>query len=238
MLAVFEAVATNEPDALAVVAATAGVPVSTAHRSLGVLADAGWIRATGPGRPRWVVSERVRALVAGPGTHLAALARPVLADLALATGETAVLWLADGDAVVAAAVAAPAAALRVVVDEGHRVPAHACAPGKSVLADRTDTEVRLGCARGMPPLTMRTIGDPEQLLVELRRIRTTGIAVARAEEASVAAALHGHPAAIGVVGPADRVEARLDELADLVRGAGRQLASVAESVRSTVIGSR
>jgi DNA-binding IclR family transcriptional regulator len=173
------------------------------------------------------VTERVRALVGGASADVVALARPAVSALAEATGETAALWLSDGDAVVAAAVAPPAVALRVVLAEGDRIPAYACAPGKAVLAARPDTEVRAAAARGFRPLTMRTVGEAEQLLVELRRARESGVAIARGEEAdgvtSVAAAGRGGSVAIGIAGPSPRVEARLDELASIVIAAGEHL---------------
>jgi IclR family acetate operon transcriptional repressor len=228
LLHVFEAVAAAQPASLADVAVRAAMPSSTAHRSLGVLADAGWVRPVGPGRPRWVVTERLRTMLSGPSVALVALARPLLAGLAGETGETAVLWLADGSTVVAATAAAPAAALRVVVAEGERLPCHTCAPGKVVLAARRDTDVRLAAVRGLEPATPRTVGDVEQLLVELRRVRRDGIAVARDEEAdgvaSVAApAGTGAEAAIGIVGPTDRVDGRLAELVDVVRRTAARL---------------
>jgi IclR family acetate operon transcriptional repressor len=228
VLVVFEAVAARQPASLGDLSTASGLPSSTVHRALGVLASSGWVRSVGPGRPRWVVAERIRVLVAGPAVDLAARARPLLAELAATAGETAALWLADGDTVVAAAVAAPSAALRVVLADGTQVPAHACAPGKVVLAARSDLDVRLGAARGLEPVTMRTVGDAEQLLVELRRVRAAGFAVARGEEAdgvTSLAAAHGtgDRAAVGVLGPSDRVEARLDELAAMVQGVARRL---------------
>jgi len=226
LLAVFEAVALRQPAALATVTAETSMPTSSVHRALNVLMSSGWVRTMGPGRPRWVVTEHVRTLVGGPGPELVALSGPLLTDLARAADESAALWLADGDAVVVAATAAPSAPLRVVIDVGGRTPLHACAAGKAVLSSRSDVDVRLGAARGLAPVTVRTVGDTEQLLVDLRRVRSTGIATARGEEAdgvtSLAAAV-GSAAAIGLVGPAERIDSRGEELAASVADAATTL---------------
>lgn len=229
LLAVFEAVASGEPVALPAVCSATGVPSSTAHRTLGRLAAAGWVRSTGGTRPRWLVAERVRALVSRPTADLVAAARGVVAALAGVAGETAALWLADGDGVVVGASAAPATPLRVVAPEGWRLPLHACAPGKAVLAAWSDGEVRTfagGPRGGLAMVTVRTTTDAETLLVDLRRIRREGVAIAFEEEAegvaSVAVGL-GRVAALGLVGPSDRLSRRIDELAALVADAAAAL---------------
>jgi IclR family pca regulon transcriptional regulator len=109
-----------------------------------------------------------------------------------------------------------AAPLRVAitVPVGYRIPAHCSSMGKAILAGLPeDDRRRIISARGLEPLTARSITDPSTLEAELDKIRQRGFAINDEETAfglrSVAAAVRdasGRPvAAINVAVPAGQV---------------------------------
>jgi len=118
-----------------------------------------------------------------------------------------------------------------VLEVGARLPAHASALGKAMLAYAPATTIAELTADPLPKLTQRTLG-PRALGAELKAVREQGVARERDEavlgESSLAAAIHDHAGhavgAIGVVG----------DTADILpRGPARGLvAAVGEAARS------
>jgi IclR family acetate operon transcriptional repressor len=108
------------------------------------------------------------------------------------------------------------------------MPAHAAAAGKALLSLLPDVEVRRLVGAAPAAVTMRTIVDPEQLLVDLRATRRTGYAVARSEEAegvtSVARVVRGEEAAVSVTGPSERIDSRLGDVVEAIVGAADSVA--------------
>jgi DNA-binding IclR family transcriptional regulator len=70
-------------------------------------------------------------------------------------------------------------AIRLTANIGNRFPAHATATGKALLAqtDLTALQERLRNVDRLVGLTERTITDPAELMVELRKVREEGYAV-------------------------------------------------------------
>jgi IclR family acetate operon transcriptional repressor len=141
-----------------------------------------------------------------------ARARPFLASLADATGETANLALLDGDHVVYVAQAPSRHAMRTFTEVGARVLPHGTAVGKVLLAQLPSDEVRALLARtGMPRHTDATVTDPEEFVAQLADIARRGRAIDDGEhEVGVRclAAAVPHPtarAAVSVSGPAARL---------------------------------
>ncbi len=65
---------------------------------------------------------------------------------------------------------------------GDRLPAHASAGGKLLLATKTDDDLRAWCARHAPqPLASRTITEPEAMLEDAARTRARGYATTDGE---------------------------------------------------------
>ena len=225
LLHLFETVAAFEPVGAAELVRATGIPKATVSRALADLEIAGWIRRHDLGRPRYEVADRIRTLVTSAPTALLRRAEPVLRRLAAETGETAALWLLDGNEVtVAVAIEAPVP-LRVGAPVGWRLPLHACAPGKALMAGWSDGEVRSFAHRvGLAATTMRTVTETEVLLIDLRRARGSGSATARDEEAdgvtSAAAAIDARTA-VGVVAPSARVDP--EALAALATAAAAEL---------------
>lgn len=97
---------------------------------------------------------------------------------------------------------------------GGHSPLHCTAAGKALLAYQDESFIDLICA-SLQRYTKNTIVDPEQLRVELRKIRQTGVAISRNEhrqDTSAIAAPVRDPsgraiASIGLAGPSDRITA-------------------------------
>lgn len=105
------------------------------------------------------------------------IARPYLARLRDAIGETAVLHLPAGDEAIILERAESNHDLKVVAPPGHRLPPYAGAVAKVFLASRSDDELRsLLKTRRLPAFTPRSITAPAQYLEELRRVRRRGYA--------------------------------------------------------------
>jgi DNA-binding IclR family transcriptional regulator len=124
-------------------------------------------------------------------------------------------------------------ALRTYI--GARRPAYCSAAGKAMLAYMPQTQVDQVLALGMPPRTAKTITDPVQFKAQLWEVTRRGFALddeENLEGVRCAAApvfnLEGRLAGgISLSAPAMRVDdARLLELAGLVRDAARELSSL------------
>jgi len=163
---------------------------------------------------------------------LARVARPVLEQLALRTGETVNLAILQGNQVVNIdQIAAP----NLVVNVnwvGKQTPLHATSNGKVLLAYLPEDERRQLLATSLPRLTPRTITDPRTLEKQLRRVVEEGFAFTLEElelglnavAAPVRAADGRVQAAVSVAGPSYRVTPqRLTELGDLTKEAGEAI---------------
>ena len=148
-----------------------------------------------------------------------ALARPVVDTLAEQTGELASLVIPEFGAAVYAYTRRPCEETPIRL--GSRVPLHAGAPGKAVLARRSgDAVTEYVETYGLAKSTRRTITDAADLRAELRTIRDQGLAFDRGEEVrgrrAVAAPVCDEDdrpiAAVCVTGPAERLSGkRLEE---------------------------
>jgi DNA-binding IclR family transcriptional regulator len=175
--------------------------------------------------------------VASVFTHhlgLVRQARPVLEELARASGEAAYLGVLEGPAVVCVDMVDTTQPVRVVSHLGRRLPAHASALGKAQLAFRPQEEREQWWQRTPPAAsTGRTLVDPARLAQELLHVVERDLALEDEEfEPSVralAAPVRDYAkrvvGAIGVRGPAFRLPLeRLEaELAPRVRTAAREV---------------
>ncbi|RLM54085.1 IclR family transcriptional regulator [Halobellus sp. Atlit-31R] len=162
-------------------------------------------------------------------------ARPEVRGLAESTGESTALVVAEhGDAVHATVEDADRNDRRLRV--GSRVPLHATAAGKLILAYRSRDDVDAYVeTHGLNRLTDRTIQSPSALRDELRSIADRGLAFDRGEiwedMRSVAAPIRREvrgealAGALAVLGPAERLSGkRLEEdLPGLVLSAAKRI---------------
>ena len=104
-----------------------------------------------------------------------------LDELAGRFGETVHLGRLDGPQVVYLAKRESVHPLRLYSAIGRRLPAHATALGKALLAERAETR-STGCSTGRCPRSpAHTITDPAALHAELATVRAAGYAVDREE---------------------------------------------------------
>lgn len=195
---------------LSELAAGSGLPLPTIHRLMRTLLASGYVRQQA--NRRYALGPRLIRLGESASRLLGAWARPHLAELVEATGETANMALLDGDEVVYVAQVPSRHSMRMFTEVGRRVLPHSTGVGKALLAAVPAGEVRALLGRtGLPAATERTITEPDAFLAELERVRDRGYAVDDSEHEigvrCLAVAVPGAPtpAAISVSGPAGRL---------------------------------
>lgn len=217
---------------LTTLAERAGLSVSTTHRLVRALCDAGILRQD-------VLTERY-----GLGPRLVALgqraeaslglaaARPALERLAVDSGESVNLGVLDGTEVVVLLCIASSQRLRFDQEAGSRVPAHASAMGKSLLAFTGPLDDVVDGLPDLAAITGHSITSRAALRSELEHVKAQGWALNDEEREAgvrtVAAPVLGPDgrahAAIAVQGPTVRMtDDRLPELADLVTATARRV---------------
>lgn len=133
------------------------------------------------GRYRLGIRLVVLGELAKQATSLQRLAQPALERLTLETGETSNLVVMVGDEAVNVLAVESPRPIKHVGWPGRRIPLHATASGKSLLAWRKPEEVRALLPAPLPRFTPATITDAEALLAELARVRAQGYSEAWAE---------------------------------------------------------
>lgn len=214
-LGLLDELAAAEGLTLSDLAARLGLAVSTTHRLLAALAQRR-MAETDAATGRWFVGPGAFRLGAAflRRAGLAERAGPILRDLVSTSGETAALAVADGDGALIVAEAPGVSQLRAVLTPGTRLPLHASALGKALIAHlplgRVETLLGRGAAEALTPATLT---DQGALTADLATIRHAGFALDRQEGAAglvaVAAPVFGglgEPvAALGLSGPAARL---------------------------------
>ncbi|MDS0295189.1 IclR family transcriptional regulator [Halogeometricum luteum] len=206
-----------------------GSSKSVVHNHLSTLRTCGYVTKEGDAyRPS------LRTLNLGVRTRersaVYRVAAPSLDNLAAATGETAVLFVAEERWGVPAYVAERPSGRRPAFEEGDRFPLSATAPGKSILASLSEDRV----AEVLDATELPADTDVDELRREIRRIRDDGVAFCREEQfegvVGVAAPIESGadrtPAALSVYGPSDRLRGR--HLEEDVTG---QVLSTAKSIQ-------
>jgi IclR family acetate operon transcriptional repressor len=195
-------------------AAVAGLPLPTIHRLVRTLVDRGYMRQL-PSR-RYSLGPRLINLGDRASGMLAEWARPRLADLVSALGETANLSMLDGDKVAYVAQVQSPHPMRMFTEVGNRVALHSTGVGKVLLAQLNERDLVMIVQRiGLPALTPTSIINVEAFLAEIRAARERGYAVDDEETQigvrCVAVPLLGGPStfALSVSGPAVRMTSEL-----------------------------
>ena len=161
------------------VATRSGLPLSTAHRLLGELVDAGLLaRADG----RYVVGRRLwtLGLLAPVQTGLRDVAAPFLQDIYAATQATVHLGVRDGLEVLYLDRIAGRRSVPVVSTVGGRLPLHTTGVGKVLLAWAPD-EVQQQALADLRRVTAYTITHVARMREQLRRVREQGYATTTEE---------------------------------------------------------
>lgn len=191
------------------------LPASTLHRLLSVLAQ-----------HRLVVQEPVsRRYGLGPGVLglaqsylqgnlLVSSAQPFLASLRSRLQETVFLTALVGDDPICVATAESPRPLQFYMRVGQRMPCHAAASARAILAFRSPAEVARALGReALARFTRSTRTEASEVLAELGRVRERGYAVC-AEEMEVGVTAVSAPvrdasgtvvASVTVVAPSERL---------------------------------
>jgi DNA-binding IclR family transcriptional regulator len=198
------------------IARAAGLPVPTAHRILAALT----------GRKYLARDERTRRFRLGPAAldlgeraravlDLRQAALPVLRRLARETDETALLTVPNDerDRSICLERVESSQPLRLSVEPGRRLPLHAGASQKALLAFLGEEEIERIAAGSLEQLCRATITDPEALRSNLAEARERGWAISF-EETNIGVWGVAVPlldvqgaavAAIGLAGPSARL---------------------------------
>ncbi len=157
------------------------LPLPTVHRLLKALVSLGHVRQT-PSR-RYALGPRLIRLGEIASQTLGATAKPFLAALVDATGETANFAIREGDLVVYVAQVPSRHSMRMFTEIGRRVLPHCTGVGKALLAQLPDSSVKEIVQRnGMPAMTPQTITTIDHLMEDLDRIRQRGWAEDNGEQ--------------------------------------------------------
>ncbi len=161
-----------------------GIPKSSLHGLLRTLTSRGWVRTDDTGT-RFRLG--MRALRVGAayldGDDTVGVLGGVLDELARRFGETVHLGRLDGDQVVYLAKRESVHHLRLYSAIGRRLPAHATALGKALLAEHPDAEADRLVRWPLRRLTAHTVTDRRAFHTALAEVRTAGYAVDREENA-------------------------------------------------------
>jgi IclR family acetate operon transcriptional repressor len=209
-------------------AAVSDLPLPTIHRLVRTLAGRGYVRQESS--REYALGPRLVRLGDTAGRLMETWARPHLAALVDALGESANMALLEGSQVVYVAQAPGRHSMRMFTEVGRRVSVHCTAVGKALLAGMPAARVReILRQTEMVAHTENTITDPAAYEQELDRVRAAGYAVDEGEQEigvrCVAVALDGPlRAALSISGPTTRMT---DELIDAavprLRAAGDRL---------------
>jgi DNA-binding IclR family transcriptional regulator len=165
------------------VAEAVDLPVPTAYRLVGTLVAQGLLRPTAGGGHRLGSAALDLGRRAAAGLDLAGVVGRELRALAEATQETCVLSVLDEAARVGVCVdrVDSAQPLRLSVEVGERIPLHAGAASKALLAFGPVAVREAVLAGPLPRLGPATLTSPAAVQDELDAVRAAGYAVSREE---------------------------------------------------------
>jgi DNA-binding IclR family transcriptional regulator len=158
------------------------VPRSTAYRFIKVLRDRGFLQDAS-GRGTFELGPQISVLAAGLENRfdLSRVAMPVLHEIVERTSETAFVTVRSGGSVICLDLVASPQSIRVYYRKGRRLPLHAGASPKVVLAHLPKKEQERVLAGPLEAVTDLTITDPEALRRTLDEIHEQGYCVSRGE---------------------------------------------------------
>ncbi|GAA3092012.1 IclR family transcriptional regulator [Streptomyces rectiviolaceus] len=216
------------------------VPRSSMYQLLRTLVDCGWVRTDTTGS---LYGIGIRTLLTGTsyldGDVRVRAIRPYMDEASDALGETIHLARLDGPNVVYLATRESHEYLRTISRVGRRVPAHAGALGKALLAERPEAELPLS-ETPLTAFTRSTHTGRAALLADLGRVRERGYAIDREETVSGIAgfgfALRYDVPAVDAISCSVPVVRLTDEHQSRVVSVMREIQTKIESLLSPVSG--
>ena len=169
-------VAHDRPLVAQEIAVALGIPVSSLSYLLGTLVDRGYLAREGR---RYSAGPGLQRLQARPGGFsLAERAAPLVRTLRVQLNETTSFFVRDGWEIEALVTESSEQALRYAVPTGNRLPMHALASGKALLAALPDDELdRYFAETERKRFTPDTVTGEKALRRQIAEIRKTGFAV-------------------------------------------------------------
>ncbi|WP_035857690.1 IclR family transcriptional regulator [Cryptosporangium arvum] len=208
----------------------AGLPLTTAHRLVGELADWGALERDEAGRYRIGLRLWEVASLAPRGLGLRERALPFLEDLYEVTHENVQLAVRDGHEAVYVERITGRHAVNILSRVGGRLPLHATGVGQVLLAHAPPEFQDEVLAQPLKSFTKDTVTDPRRLRTILAEVRRTGIAVCDRlvdpESLSVAAPIFDPDGDEGVIAA----------LSVVVRSEGADRLGLAPAVRAAARG--
>ena len=157
------------------IATALGIPVSSLSYLLATLVERGYLQREGRRYSAGPGLERLQASRAG--FSLAERAAPLVRTIRQQMNETASFFVRTGWEIEALVTESSEQALRYAVPIGQRLPIHAFAGGKALLAELPTDELDLYFAQGeFASFTPFTITSPAELRAQLADVRASGFA--------------------------------------------------------------
>ena len=182
VLAILDAFTPDRPElTLARICRLTGLRHATAHRLVGELTKWGALERIPSGA--YVIGLRLWELgTLNPrGLPLRFHAMPIMEDLHAATQQHVQLAVLDGTEALVVERISTTRAVPVVSRVGGRLPLHASAVGKVLLAHAGEDLFTEVIRDGLADFTPQTVTDPAQLRLALAECRRTGVALSREE---------------------------------------------------------
>ncbi len=231
---------TPQPSTLSDLARAAGLSKPAVYNLLKTLEIEGLVRKDDDARYTltWGMYELGTAVLRG--VDVSRIARVHLDNLAVQTGEAALLAILDDDSVLYLDRGQSAETFTMVANVGRRSPLYTNASGKVLLAGQSPQFIDRILAGPLEKRTPHTIVDRRELLTELDQVRRNGYATCREEQevglSSIAVPVLDHTggvtAALTIAGPASRVnDLAWDGLLGNLRKEARE---ISERLGSTV----
>jgi|tagenome__1003787_1003787.scaffolds.fasta_scaffold20878431_2 IclR family acetate operon transcriptional repressor len=162
------------------------MPRSTVYRILNTLEEREMVRRTLSGS--YMLGSRLLSLaanvVSGHDVKLVDIANARLEGLSRATGEASKMSVRDGDGVLVIAVAHGSAEYGLSIKPGRKLPLHAGAASKVLLAHAPEEDIMRILQAPLQRYTDQTVENPAALKRELNRIREVGWAFDNGEYSS------------------------------------------------------
>lgn len=211
-----------------------GIPKSTTHRLMEALSSQGLLNRDSDGRSYRLGYQLIRwGILSQNSLDLRNTALPLLRNLAMETGETAVLSVRAANYGIWIETVESKYPVRLAMRIGKPLHLHAGASSKVLWAFLQESEVeQILNEIDLIPLKTNTITQKDKMRQELDKIRQRGYATSFEETddgvMGVAAPVFNHTgkpiAGIGIVAPVSRIsEDKVPEIAKLVINTGRSL---------------
>lgn len=210
------------PDGLALVEISKALmlPKASVHRLLDALQRSDLVVVTNTGRPRFLLTQRVKRLanLSVDSDAIASLTRALLDDFSHQLGETCYICRLEGTTVRSIAIASPESTWRGYVLPGRELQSYATAGAKAIMAFQDADLIDRALAAGMPALTRYTKTDRTAILEEYSAIREARFAtcIKEVEEELAAFAVPieiktlGVQYSVGVLGPYSRISGMIE----------------------------